>query len=261
MEGALFRAVDAVVTLSEGLSQEILHRGVPADRVTVVPNGVNPDVFTPRPRAADLEIKLGFAGKTVVGFAGSFHGYEGLALLLEALAAVRASFPDVRLLLVGGGEDEQKLRRIVRERELDNIVHFAGRVSHEHVLEYCSLVDIFVYPRLSLRVTELVTALKPLEAMAMERCVIGSDVGGNRELIRDGETGLLFRAGDSTALAEALRRSLADAGLRRTVGAAGRRHVLTERSWSALVQRDLDLYRRLLDRGKGRRLSSPPASP
>jgi PEP-CTERM/exosortase A-associated glycosyltransferase len=248
VETRLFRSVDAVVTLSEGLRGEIVRRGVAPDRVTVVGNGVNPEVFTPRPRDAALERELGLAGRTVVGFAGSFHGYEGLPLLLEAVAAIRGEFPDLRLLLVGAGEDEEALRRGARERGLDGIVHFPGRVSHERVLAYCSLIDVFVYPRRSLRVTELVTALKPLEAMAMERMVIGSDVGGNRELIRDGETGLLFRAGDAAALAAALRRGLADPALRRSLGAGGRRHVLEARTWSALVARDLDLYRALLDR-------------
>ncbi|MGE5176182.1 MAG: TIGR04063 family PEP-CTERM/XrtA system glycosyltransferase, partial [Hyphomicrobiales bacterium] len=246
LETKLFRAVDAVVTLSAGLREDIVARGVAPDRVTVVPNGVDPDRFTPRPRSSELEASLDLRGKPVVGFVGSFHGYEGLPLLLEAFARLHAQDPSLRLLLVGGGEDDARLRETAAQRGLDDAIRFTGRVPHEQVLDYCSLIDVFVYPRLSLRVTELVTALKPLEAMAMERCVVASDVGGNRELVEDGATGLLFRAGDVDDLAATLRAALADPERRRTLGAAGRRRVIEERSWRALVARDVALYRRLV---------------
>ena len=106
-----------------------------------------------------------------------------------------------KLLLVGGGPEEERLRSQTAAAGLDDHVVFTGRVGHERVQAYYNAVDLLVYPRRSIRLTELVTPLKPLEAMAQERIFMASDVGGHRELIDDGETGFLFPADDAAGLA------------------------------------------------------------
>src|SRR5690606_15938434 len=110
----------------------------------------------------------------------------------------------LRLLLVGGGPQETVIRNTIRDLKLTEAVILTGRVPHDTVQDYYNLVDIFVYPRLAMRLTDLVTPLKPLEAMAQGRLVVASDVGGHKELIRDGKTGVLFAAGEAKALAEAV---------------------------------------------------------
>src|SRR5690606_29052867 len=135
----------------------------------------------------------GLGGGRVLGFIGSFYGYEGLDLLLAAMPHVLTALPDARLLLVGGGPQEAALVQQARRLGLDSAVIFTGRVPHERVPAYSSLVDAFVFPRRSMRLTELVTPLKPLEAMAKSKLVLASDVGGHRELMEHGKTGWLFR--------------------------------------------------------------------
>jgi glycosyltransferase involved in cell wall biosynthesis len=129
---------------------------------------------------------------------------------------------------------------------LADAVVFTGRVPHAEVARYYDLVDAFVYPRLSMRLTDLVTPLKPLEAMAQGRLVVASDVGGHRELIRDGETGVLFRAGDAAALARAVESLFANRDRWPALQAAGRRFVEQERNWRASVARYEAVYARAI---------------
>jgi PEP-CTERM/exosortase A-associated glycosyltransferase len=243
LESRVFRKADAVTTICEGLRQDIVARGIPAGKVTVIPNAVDLEAFgaaTPRDEA--LSASLGLSGRRVVGFIGSFYAYEGLPLLLEAMPAVRSAAPDTALLLVGGGPEEERVRARIAELGLEDCVVLTGRVPHSQVQRYYSLVDVFAYPRLAMRLTELVTPLKPLEAMAQRKVVLASDVGGHRELIRDGDNGYLFRAGDSADLAASLLRVMTEQERWPQVHEAGWRYVSQERNWPNSVARYRDVY-------------------
>jgi glycosyltransferase involved in cell wall biosynthesis len=150
--------------------------------------------------------------------------------------------PSIRVLLVGGGYEEEALKQQAKEGGIADKVVFAGRVAHEEVQDYYNLVDVFAYPRRRTRLTEMVTPLKPLEAMAQGRVVVASDVGGHRELIRDRETGSLFEAGNPAALASAVLELLHDRDRAASMRARARRFVETERSWAASVRRYAEVY-------------------
>jgi glycogen(starch) synthase len=211
---------------------------LPAQRVTVVPNAVDCDLFKAAAKPdPELVNRLGLGGCRVLGFIGSFYAYEGLTLLIEALPSILARSPKTKLLLVGGGFQEAELKRRAAEADLNNIIVFTGRVPHDSVGAYYQLIDVLVYPRFSMRLTDLVTPLKPLEAMAYRRLVVASDVGGHAELVRDGETGLLFRAGDAAALAASVIRALELGERGSEIRAAARRFVETERTWEGAVGR------------------------
>jgi PEP-CTERM/exosortase A-associated glycosyltransferase len=243
LETWVLRRAAAVTCICEGLRHEIVGRGVPERRVTVIPNGVDLESFRPVARDGSLRSALGLGEGPVLGFLGSFYGYEGLDLAVEALAILREQLPGAQLLLVGGGVQEKNLHAQAAAKGLNGAVVFTGRVPHQEIDRYYGVVDLLVYPRKSKRITELVTPLKPLEAMAMERLVVASDVGGHRELIRDGETGRLFRAGDAHDLAAVALELLQDRSGWLRYHAAGRRFVAEERSWPAIVAR----YRKVYD--------------
>ncbi|MEJ2347450.1 MAG: glycosyltransferase, exosortase A system-associated, partial [Gammaproteobacteria bacterium] len=193
LETRVLRRASAVTTICEGLRGDIVSRGIPAERVTVIPNAVDIDAFSVgQPRDLELARTLGLTGKVVVGFIGSFYAYEGLNLLVQAMPAILSGNPDVRVVLVGGGPEADTLKGLAHNLGLDEKIEFVGRVPHDQVQRYYNLIDLFVYPRLSMRLTDLVTPLKPLEAMAQGRVVLASDVGVHGELIRDGDTGVLF---------------------------------------------------------------------
>ena len=243
LETYAVRRADHVTTICEGLRDDIVARGCPAERVTVIPNGVDPRAFAfDTEPDAGLRTRLGLDGTTVVGFVGSFYAYEGLDLLIEALAWLAPRNPDLRVLLVGGGPQEAALKALAEARGLSRRVVLVGRVPHEQVQRYYGLVDVLAYPRRRMRLTELVTPLKPLEAMAQGRMFVASDVGGHRELVRDGETGFLFEAGSANALATALERVLTQRADWPRVQAQARRFVEAERTWAESVARYAPVY-------------------
>ena len=247
METYVFKRADAVTCICEGLRADIVARGVPAKRVTVIPNAVDIASFgESEGYDAELAAQLGISGKSVIGFLGSFYAYEGLDLAIDALPLIRAQIPELVLLLVGGGPQESNLKAQADRLGLTDSVVFTGRVPHDQVQRYYDLVDVLVYPRHAMRLTDLVTPLKPLEAMAQQRVLVASDVGGHRELIVDGQTGRLFRAGDRDAFA----RTVMDMFARReewdVMRRSGREFVEKERSWEASVARYQPVYERLL---------------
>ncbi len=247
LETHALRQAQHVFTICEGLRNDIAARGIAADKVTVIPNAVDITAFGPGGLPdEDLKSRLGLAGSTVVGFIGSFYAYEGLDLLLDALPALLQNRPDVRLLLVGGGPQEAALRAQAQRLGLADKVVFTGRVAHAEVQRYYDLVDVLAYPRHSMRLTELVTPLKPLEAMAQGRLLVASDVGGHRELIRHGETGVLFQAGSAQALADALFDLLRRPTDWPRLRAAGRTFVEQQRNWTVSVAAYRPAYRRLV---------------
>jgi PEP-CTERM/exosortase A-associated glycosyltransferase len=249
LETWVFRNADALTCICEGLRSDIVSRGIPASKVTVIPNAVDIQRFDYCPPRDDaLGRELGLDDVTVLGFIGSFYGYEGLSLAVGALPKILESNPGTALLLVGGGPQEANLKRQVAELGLEERVLFTGRVPHDQVQRYYSLVDIFLYPRLHMRLTDLVTPLKPLEAMAQGKLVLASDVGGHQELIQDGVNSRLFRAGSSDALAAAVVDMLGQRDGWQAMREAGRQYVEQERNWPTSVDNYRDVYGGLLGR-------------
>jgi PEP-CTERM/exosortase A-associated glycosyltransferase len=240
LETVVLRRAHRVVAICEGIRSEVISRGIPTSRVAVVPNAVEGDWLASPARAIDLAAELGLGAGPIFGYIGSFSRYEGLLFLIEAMPDILVRFPDARLLLVGGGRDEEAVRAAAQRAGVAIVV--AGRVPQERVRDFYSLIDVFVLPRRRIRLTELVTPLKPLEAMALGIPVLASDIGGHAELVNDGETGLLFKAESSESLVEQASRLARDPALRRQLGTAGRRWVESERLWDRIVARYLPLY-------------------
>ena len=249
LETYALRRVDAITTICEGLRDEISARRIPSRKITVIPNAVDAGDFRiPETPDAALRQSLGLEGRVVIGFVGSFYSYEGLDLLIEALPQILCVAPDARVLLVGGGPQEETLRQQAQALGLTDKVVFAGRVAHGNVAEYYALIDLLAYPRRSMRLTELVTPLKPLEAMVQGKSLVASDVGGHRELIRNGETGILFRAGDRDDLACKVVEALTGRANRAGMVAAALRYARDERTWAASVGRYRGVYEAALRR-------------
>jgi glycosyltransferase involved in cell wall biosynthesis len=201
---------------------------------------------------AGLLQKYGLTRGKTLGFAGSFYAYEGLDILLRAMPLVLSAVPQARLMLLGGGSQEADLRALASQLGLEHAVHFTGRVPHGEMTRYYGAMDVMVYPRISRRLTDLVTPLKPLEAMAMGKLVVASDVGGHRELIRDGHNGHLFPAGSDEALARCLIKLLKAPETWNAVIANGHDYVAGERTWQASVARYDSVYAAALESARRR---------
>ncbi|MDE2412903.1 MAG: glycosyltransferase, exosortase A system-associated [Sphingomonadales bacterium] len=253
LENRVVARADAVVTICRGLKDDLVRRGTPAGKITLSPNGVDLALFgevaAPDPA---LATELGLGSGPVIGFIGSFYDYEGLDDLITAMPALIAQVPQARLLMVGGGPMEAALRQQAEASAARAAIRFVGRVPHHEVERYYALVDVMAYPRKRSRLTDLVTPLKPLEAMAQGKLVAASDVGGHRELIEDGVTGTLFAPDDPATCAAALARLLADRAGWDARRAAGRAHVAANHDWAHNVYRYQDVYQTVLGKTLGR---------
>jgi PEP-CTERM/exosortase A-associated glycosyltransferase len=246
IETYLMKKVDDLFTICEGLRKEIASRGILSEKINVVPNCVNTEFFKPEEYYEELADKYGFRNKTVFGYIGSFYHYEGIDLLLDAYAKTLLQRRDTALFLIGDGPEKHALSQRAAKMGLLGHVIFTGKVPHDQIKKYYSVIDILVYARKKMRLTELVTPLKPLEAMAMGKIALGSDVGGIKELITQEKDGFLFRAGDLSDLY----RSMIDLCLRNK-NLDPIRHTAIEtahnkRQWSSSVKKYLPVYERLV---------------
>ncbi|OZA69089.1 MAG: glycosyltransferase, exosortase A system-associated [Sphingomonadales bacterium 39-62-4] len=247
LENEVVSGADRVVTICDGLRQDLMSRGFAPEKISIMPNGVDLALFgDPLPRDMALAQELALGDGPVIGFLGSFYPYEGLDDMIAAMPAIVARVPDARLLLVGGGPAEATLREQAAASSAADAIRFVGRVPHHEVDRYYSLVDVVCYPRKAMRLTELVTPLKPLEAMAQGKLVAASDVGGHRELIRNGGTGTLFAPDDPAALASAMAELLLNRDGWDTRREVARRFVRESHDWANNVKRYLPVYQVLL---------------
>ncbi|MBC7631142.1 glycosyltransferase family 4 protein [Aeromicrobium sp.] len=236
---------DQVIAITDGLRDTLVQRGVPADTIHVIPNGVDSQRFQPLPRDADLSERYGLDDKIVIGYIGSLNWYEGHELLFEAFARLHARHSNVRLLIVGAGANLKNLLALRTRLGLEDEIIMPGSVAFEEVEAHYSLIDIAPITRLSSPVTESVSPLKPFEAMAMAKTVISSNVAIMTEVVDDGRTGLLFRKGDASSLEQVLERLVRDADLRAQLGSQARDWVVAERDWEILSGRVAKIYRSL----------------
>jgi PEP-CTERM/exosortase A-associated glycosyltransferase len=248
---ALKRA-DAVACICEGLRKDIAARGIPNDNLFVVGNSIHIEQFPPiAGRDAELAKKIGVGADPCIGFIGSFYPYEGLDLLVGAMPALLKNTPALKLLMVGGGMEDGALKAQAKSLDVEHSIIFTGRIDHHLVAAYSSLVDLFVFPRKKMRLTDLVTPLKPLEAMAQTRLLAASDVGGHQELIRDGETGFLFQSNSVSALAACVERALQlSPEARNLIAKNGLDYVRNERDWSVTVKRYETAYAAAINNSK-----------
>ena len=234
---------DHVVALAHTMRAELINRGVAPDKITVVPNAVDPNAFSAPSPNMDLARQLGFAHEdVVVGYISSFVPYEGIHYLIEATAKVRASGRRVKCLLVGDGESRRDLERCAEQFGIADEVVFTGRVPHELVHEYYGVIDVFVVPRTNDRVSHLVSPLTPFEAMAAGRALVVSGTRALRELVRAEDTGLVFEPENATDLARQIDRLVDDRVLRTRLGHTAREWVLEHHTWRANAERYLGRF-------------------
>ncbi|SEM87394.1 TIGR04063 family PEP-CTERM/XrtA system glycosyltransferase [Nitrosomonas marina] len=245
LETYVLKRANHITTICQGLKKDIQVRGVSPEKITVIPNAVNTEKFYPIQEKDSLLCRqLNLGNKKVLGFIGSFYEYEGLELLIQAVAVLKDECPDFHVLLVGGGQAESALKTMVSRLDISDRVSFTGRVNHDEVMKYYSIIDLLIYPRLPMRLTDLVTPLKPLEAMAMGKPCIASDVGGHQELIIDHEDGLLFKAGDLDNLITLLRTAYFQSDFA-TLIKNGIEKVRHQRNWAICVAPYQAIYQSL----------------
>jgi len=239
MKKAAIEAADAVVTISEPLKKLIISWGADPAKIHVVPNAVDTAHFNPRPPSARLVEKYKLEGKTVIGFIGSLTGYEGLKELVSVVDALIDEGLDIVLMIVGDGREKFKLESLTKSK---NII-FPGRIPFAEVEEYYTLFDICPFPRNDFEICRYVPPLKILEAMAMEKAVIASDVAPLLEIIENGKNGLVCKADNVESLKTSILQLYNDVALRKRLGREARKWVKVNRTWDNASQKYMKLYR------------------
>jgi len=230
---------DCVTTNAEAV-RDFVHvdERCPLDKMVVIPSGIDTDRFAPLP-ADDYKARLGLPPGPVVGIVTRMRVRKGVEEFLRAIAVVRQQRPDVRAVVVGEVEREPVLEALIEELGLGDHLHLIGRRSD--MPEVLSAFDVFV---LSSHDEGMSNAI--LEAMAMRRPVVATDVGGTGEVVQHGRSGYLVAAKDPAPLAAAIARVLADPSAAAALGACGREIVVNQFSARAMVRRMEDLYTHLL---------------
>lgn len=242
LENIVLKRADVVVVICENLKETVLKRQIEEDKLFVVPNGVDTNKFIPKEKDEKLCKKYGLSGELVLGFIGSFFKFEGLTVLIQSFAKVCERNRNVKLLLVGDGEDFLEIKQLIETLGLQQAVILTGMLPHDVSIKHYSLVDIFVYPRIRNRLTDSTTPLKPLEAMSMGKTVIASDVGGLRELIKNQENGILFSSEDIEDLADKLLALIKNKDKMYELGQNARNDMIQNRDWSKVISKYRIIY-------------------
>lgn len=241
---------DRVLTIGEAMRDDLVQRGIPAEKIDIIPNGVDTGIFQPQVRDEQLSASLGLSGVPTFGYVSNMDHYrESQETLVRAAAELRDRGSDLHCLLIGDGPRRELLEALAEELGVTDRVHFLGRVQHEQIPAYYSLIDLFVVPRVPERAATFVTPLKPFEAMATGRPVIVSDLPALREIVDEPHRGLSFRPGDAVALADVLERLQRDPEEARRLAEAGMAWVRAERHWGANGQRYQEAFAKVARQG------------
>lgn len=246
LETRVCQQVDAITTICQGLKKDLLSRGINESKITVIPNAVDLSQFSDvviknMQSVNEVKTQYDLHDAFILGFIGSLYAYEGIDLAIRAFESVKKEIPNAKLLVVGGGPQFDTWQSLAKINPFASDIVFTHRVPHHQVQAFYQLIDVLVYPRKKMRLTDLVTPLKPLEAMAMGKCVVASDVGGHQELIRHGQNGLLFKANDVSDFTSQVV-LLKNNALQKQLIENGKQFVATERNWPTSVARYKDVY-------------------
>ncbi|MDJ1465798.1 glycosyltransferase family 4 protein [Nitratireductor sp. GZWM139] len=258
LESRVSSEADHVLTLNNSMRAELVSRGARADKVSLFPNSVEEVEFPLVARNNVLSETLGIPDDVlVIGYVGSFVDYEGLDDLIEACGMLRSRGLSFRLLLVGGGKGGANSKHALT-RELYSIacdvgiadwLIMPGRVPHDEVADYYSLIDIAPLPRKPVRVCELVSPLKPVEAMAMGKAIVVPDILAVSEAVQHERTGVIYERGSVLSLSEALADLIENHEKRARLGSAARAFILENRTWTASARKILGTLQTLALQG------------
>jgi glycosyltransferase involved in cell wall biosynthesis len=240
---------DHIVAISNGIRTEIMKRGIEPEKISVVPNGIDTGKFSPiSPEEQSLRLiqKYNLENAKVIGYIGSVRNLEGLGGIIRTLPQLIRIIPDLKLLIVGDGPDLPFLKQETATLNLQNYVIFAGKTDHSQIREYYSILDLFILPRIPGYVNEIVTPLKILEAMALGKTVLASDVGGINEIVENGRTGFLFKKNDLENFISKCTTLLEREPLRRKTALAAREWVEKNRDWQFVLQKYDRIYEKIL---------------
>lgn len=253
MEDRALSRADAVIVVSEPLAERVAQRGVDREKIHVVSNGVNVELFDAAPSRRACRDELGLADQFTVGFVGTLKVWHGVNVLLDAFTRLHKADASTRLLIVGTGPMEEKLRQAARLDGIEDAVTFAGAVEHARVPYYVRAMDVAVAPYLSFDGFYF-SPLKLFEYMAANTCLVASRLGQIERIVHDGVDGILCKPDDADDLCSQIRELKQDSDLRDSLAQRARQEVLDHHTWNHAAGKTL----RVIDDVLAARAASRP---
>lgn len=259
IEQRVLSRADAIITVSAVLADQLVGPGVSRKKMHVIPNGVDVDLFNEAASRDVCRANLGFKEEFVVGFAGSLKEWHGVDLLLESFALLRRDDPTARLLIVGTGPCETRLRERALEMKMGEAVVFTGAVTHDRVPEMLRAMDVAVAPFLEVD-SFYFSPIKLFEYMISGACVVASRLGQMADIIEDGVNGFLVTPGDECELCRVLEQARQSPDLRKQMGSEAAKVVRARYTWSHTARATSNIIEELVKVRKERRNESPRES-
>ena len=246
MENKVMRNADAVICISETLRQEAISRGIPSEKISIVPNAVSP--VDPQTEVSELlaEVQEKIGDSQVVGYIGSLRELEGVDSTADAVSILRKRDVNAKLFVLSSESGQSELLAHCEKLGIGDDAIITGPVPHNQVAPFYELIDVFVVSRPDKRVTRLVTPLKPFEAMQAGRAIVMSDLPALAEIVEEGETGRLYPADDVESLANTIQELFDDKSLRTNLGSMAAEWIAKERTWPFVISKIPHLYNRLV---------------
>lgn len=247
-ETELMTKSDLIITLSKSMKDEIVQRNIDKDKIKIIPNGTDTDVLIPTPPNQNLIKKLDLKDQFVIGFIGRITWYEGIEILFKSINLIKKEVKNIKVILIGNIDKEyfNYLEKLARELKITHYISYIGSVPHESVIDYYSIIDIIVLPRVNFKVCRVVTPLKPLEAMALNTLVIASDFPSFRSIIIPKKTGVLFQAENPKDLASKIVYYNKNSKEKSEIEIFARNYAEDHFSWKKIIPKYKELYLELI---------------
>ncbi|MBS0015513.1 MAG: glycosyltransferase, partial [Arthrospira sp. SH-MAG29] len=246
-ENRCMQEANYVITISKAMEDQLIKRGVPKDKIAVIPNAINEDFFSLSARGDRVKQQLNLKG-LVCGYISNMSFREGHEILIRAFAQGRNHIPELKCLLVGDGPERANLENLVRDLGVGDAVIFTGEVDHSCIRDYYAAIDIFVVPRRADYAADFVTPLKPYEALALGRPLIVSDRPALREIVGNEERGLLFETGSVESLVSKIIALGTSPEHLSFLSEKGKKWVFENRTWKKNAERYRQVYEMVLER-------------
>lgn len=231
LEQKIFKESDSLIVVSKHLKKYCTKLGIPEDKISVLPNGVDIKNFkSTKSKRTYLRRKLKIQEKNVLGFVGSLRPWHDLQLLLKAFDIVHKNNPDVHLLIVGDGPGKEKLIKKCKNIGISKNITWTGYIPHHQIPQYISVMDVCIAPYKP-NSDFYFSPIKVFEYMALSKPVIAADIGQLSELISVHKTGMLYETGDLSQLTDSIQLLIDNLRLREIIGGNAYRWVKKNRTW------------------------------
>jgi len=248
-EKKIFNEADKIITINESLKNRMVSNGVDADKIDILYNGVDTNLFSPSSTIRDsLRNKHNIKNEDIVlGYIGTLSNYEGIDYILECMKSLLDESYQIKFLIIGDGPYKTEIMNLVKKYKMEADVIYLDKMIHSNVVDYYNIIDIAVYPKKKCDLCNSTSGSKVLEAMSMKKPVIVSNLDSFNEIIKDGENGVLCEPENINQLTEKIKFLIQNEELRNNLGNKAREYVEKNRQWNMLTDKMKMIYDGILD--------------